>query len=269
MPLYFCPLRSGSSGNTSLAQGGGTRVLIDAGLSGRETEKALQGRGVAPDSLAAILISHEHGDHIKGAGVLSRRWDLPVYATEGTWAGMEGKPGMDGIALKNRRAFAPGEEFYVGDLAVSPFAIPHDAACPVGFSLFYNDLKLCVATDLGHIDNKGWMAALAGANLVLLESNHDPELLRCHARYPARLKARILGRHGHLSNDDCGAALVHLVRAGLTHVILGHLSAETNTPTLAHDTVVAALREAGIVAGEDVRVDLAHRDRAGSLYTIG
>jgi len=268
MPLYFCPLRSGSSGNALLAQGGGTRVLIDAGLSGRETEKALQERGVSPDTIKAIVISHEHSDHIRGAGILSRRFDLPVYATERTWAAMEGKPGIGGIMMKNRRVFAPGEDFYIRDLAISPFSTPHDAADPVGFSVLYGGRKLCIATDLGHIDPR-WIRALSGANLVLLESNHDPDLLRCHARYPARLKQRILGRHGHLSNADCGGAITSLVREGLTHVILGHLSGETNTPALALGTVVRVLEDAGIVAGKDIRVDLACRDRTGGLYTIG
>ena len=267
MPLHFCPLRSGSNGNALLAQGGGTRVLIDAGLSGREMERLLGERGTGPDTLQGILISHEHSDHIKGAGILSKRWNLPVYATEATWAAMEGKPGIDGVALKNRRTFAPGEDFYIRDLAISPFSIPHDAADPVGFSVLYGGRKLCVATDLGHIDS-GWMRALAGANLVLLESNHDPDLLRSHARYPARLKVRILGRNGHLSNADCGSALTRLAQAGLTHVILGHLSGETNTPALAYETVVQVLRESGVSAGKDILVDLAYRDRTGGLYTI-
>ena len=267
MSLYFCPLRSGSSGNALLAQGGGTRVLIDAGLSGRALENLLRERGVEPGTLQGILISHEHVDHISGAGMLSQRWDLPVYATEATWAGMEGKKYIDRIALKNRRAFAAGEDFYIRDLAISPFSIPHDTDDPVGFSVLYGGRKLCVATDLGHIDT-GWMRALAGADLVLLESNHDPGLLRSHEQYPAWLKRRILGKNGHLSNQDCGSALARLVQAGLTRVILGHLSGDTNSPELAYHTVVQVLGEAGISAGKDVLVDIACRDRTGGLYTI-
>ena len=267
MSFCFCPLRSGSSGNALFVQAGKTRVLVDAGLSGRMVEQALSGINVEPDSLGALLITHEHSDHIKGAGVLSRRYGLPVYATEGTWEAMEGKPGLDGIALQNRRVFAADNDFYIGDLAVSPFSVPHDAADPVGFAFYNTGRKLCVATDLGHI-SPGWMKAVADADLLLLESNHDPDLLRCHQRYPATLKQRILGRRGHLSNSDCGKALLQLVQAGVRHVILGHLSGETNTPELARQTVCDVLSGEGIQPGVDVRVDMAYRDRMGKLYTI-
>ncbi len=268
MPLYFCPLRSGSSGNAVYIQAGDTAVLVDAGLSGRTVEQALREICASAESLSAILVSHEHSDHIKGVGVLSRRWDLPVYATEDTWAAMEDKPGATGIALKNRRTFAAGEDFYIRDLAVSPFSIPHDAADPVGFALLNGGKKVCVATDLGHIA-QGWMHAVSGADLLLLEANHDPDLLRASARYPERLKRRILGNRGHLSNADCGEALVRLVQEGVRHVVLGHMSAETNTPQLARETVLTALVTQRIRPDADVYVDMALRDRIGGLYTIG
>jgi len=267
MPFCFCPLRSGSSGNALFVQAGNTRVLVDAGLSGRAVEQALREIGATPDSLGAILISHEHADHIRGVGVLSRRYDLPVYATEKTWLAMEDKPGITGIAPRHRRLLCAGQDFYICDLAVSPFAIPHDAADPVGFSLHCGGRKLCIATDLGHLA-QSWLAALSGANLVLLEANHDPGLLGRSVRYPAYLKRRILSRHGHLSNADCGTAVVRLAEQGTRHVILGHLSAETNTPALAERTVSDALWAAGIEPQTDVRVDLALRDRIGRLYSL-
>lgn len=268
MSFCFCPLRSGSSGNALFVQAGGARVLVDAGLSGRQVERALGDLDVTADSLSAILITHEHSDHIQGAGILSRRWDLPIYATEDTWLAMEEKACMKGIALKNRIAFHNDETFYIRDLAVSPFPIPHDAADPVGFSLLNGGRKICVATDLGHIE-KGWMGALSGADLVLLEANHDPDMLRASTRYHARLKSRILGRKGHLSNADSGTALAQLVQGGLRHVILGHLSAETNSPELAYGAVCNTLQAAGIRPGSDVQVDLAWRDRTGGFYDIG
>lgn len=268
MSFCFCPLRSGSSGNSLYVQAGHTRILVDAGLSGKTVEQALCDLAVSPGTLQAILITHEHSDHIKGAGILSRRYDLPVYATEGTWIAMESKPGMDGIALRNRRVFASDEDFYIGDLAVSPFSIPHDAADPVGFALLHTGRKLCVATDLGHIA-AGWMKALSGADLLLMESNYDPDMLRDHHWYSSMLKKRIQGNRGHLSNGDCGVALSRLVKMGLCHVILGHLSAETNTPELARSTVCDALASEGIQPGVDVQVDIALRDCMGRLYTIG
>ncbi len=267
MPFCFCPLRSGSSGNALFVQAGNFRVLVDAGLSGRAVERALAEIGVTPDTLSGILVTHEHSDHIQGVGVLSRRFHLPVYATEGTWAAMESKPGIDRIALANRRAFRPGQDFYVGDLAVCPFSIPHDAADPVGFSLLYGGRKLCIATDLGHV-SPDWMQALSGADLVLLEANHDPDMLRDTPRYSAALKKRILGRRGHLSNGESGEALVRLCRDGLRCVVLGHLSAETNSPELAFETVCAALRAAGAEPGDDVRVDMAWRERMGRFYAL-
>lgn len=268
MPFYFCPLRSGSSGNSLFVQAGTARVLVDAGLSGRAVERALAELDIPADSLSGILISHEHTDHVQGVGVLSRRYDLPVYATEGTWAAISDKPAFAAIPSKNIRVFSPGEDFYIRDLAVSPFSIPHDAANPVGFSLLYGGRKVCVATDLGHIAS-GWMQALAGADLVLLEANHDVGMLRSSTRYHAGLKSRILGKHGHLSNADSGQALAKLVETGVHHVVLGHMSAESNTPDLARQTVCAALRDAGIRPDTDVRVDLAWRDHAGNLYEIG
>lgn len=268
MSISFCPLRSGSSGNALFVAGGETRVLLDAGLSGRTVEEALRAVGGDPTCLSAILVSHEHSDHIKGVGILSRRWNLPVYATEKTWLAMEKKPGMENISLKNRRVFTAGEGFYIRDLAVTPFSIPHDAADPVGFCVECGGRKLCVATDLGRIAST-WMRAAEGADLLLLESNHDPELLRMTPRYSAALKARILGARGHLSNGECGKALVALAQTGVRNVILGHLSQETNNPELAFDTVCQTLQAAGIAPQQDVRVDLAWRDRLGGCYQIG
>lgn len=268
MSIFFCPLRSGSNGNALFVQAGNVRVLVDAGLSGKAVQTALAEIDVAPDTLNAILVTHEHSDHIAGAGILSKRYNLPVYATEGTWFAMEDKACMKGVALHNRIAFESGASFYVRDLAVSPFSIPHDAADPVGFSLLYGGRKICVATDLGHIAG-GWMGALRGADLVLLEANHDPDMLRASTRYHARLKARILGKRGHLSNNDSGTALTELVEDGLRHVVLGHLSAETNSPELAYDTVCGALTAAGVRVGSDIQVDMAWRNRIGHLYEIG
>lgn len=268
MSIAFCPLRSGSSGNSLFVSAGGANLLLDAGLSGKTVEEALRAAGGDPTQLCGILVSHEHSDHIKGVGVLSRRYDLPVYATEKTWLAMENKPGMQNIALKNRRVFTANESFYIRNLAVTPFSIPHDAADPVGFALESDGRKLCVATDLGHIA-KGWMTAVSGADLLLLESNHDPDMLFASERYTSALKARIYGTRGHLSNDDCGKALVRLAETGVRNVILGHLSQETNNPELAFNTVCRTLCDNGIKPQEDLRVDLAWRDRMGGYYEIG
>lgn len=264
MHFSFCPLFSGSSGNCLLACADDTRVLVDAGMTGRAILGELCKLGVAPDSLSGILVTHEHSDHIRSVGMLSRKFDLPVYASEGTWGAMEDK--VQGVAPKNQRIFAAGQDFYVGDLGVQPFSIPHDAADPVGFCLLYGGSKIAVATDLGHL-SPSWMQAVAGAQVLMLESNHDLDML-ARGPYPARLKQRIRGRNGHLSNADCAKALTSLLPTGLRSVILGHLSGENNLPELAYQSAQEAIARLGAVIGEDVSLEVARRDQMSSLFTV-
>ena len=264
MPFAFCPLFSGSSGNALYLAAGDTRLLIDAGMPAKSVLAALDALEVAPESLSGILITHEHSDHIRGAGALSRRLNLPVYASAGTWDAMADKLGE--VTDRNQRMFRAGEDFFVRDIGVESFAIPHDAADPVGYSLLYRGRKVSVATDLGHVQSR-WMRAVAGADLLLLESNHDLRMLEAGS-YPRYIKARIRGKNGHLSNADCGKALCELATTGVRACILGHLSPENNLPELAYQTVRDALAEQGIHCGEDFRLDIAWRDRVSAYYTI-
>ncbi len=264
MSLIFCPMYSGSSGNSLFLQAGNTRLLIDAGLSAKSIVSALDLLDVCPADLDGILITHEHSDHIRGAGAMSRKFNLPVYASEGTWQAMAAKLGD--VASKNQRIFTANEDFYVRDIGVMPFSIPHDAADPVGFSLMYQGRKVSTATDLGHIQPQ-WMRAVAGSDILLLESNHDLRMLEA-GRYPQYLKSRIRGRKGHLSNDDCGKALCALAASGVRTCILGHLSEENNLPELAYQTVRDALGTERIQCGVDFCLDIAWRDRIGNVYTI-
>lgn len=264
LELKFCPLFSGSSGNALYVGCGKMNLLVDAGLSGSRITAELQKIGVDGRDLDGILVTHEHADHCAGVGVLSRRYNLPVYATEGTWAGMAGRLGR--IDEKNRRYFEAGEDFFLEGLNVTPFPIPHDANDPVGFSFCAGGVKLSVATDLGCIQ-EGWMSRLEGSDLVLLESNHDVEMLKA-GPYPYDLKHRVLSRRGHLSNEDAGRALVELTRRGVRHALLGHLSGENNFPELAYETVALALREQGIAPGADVGLGLARRDGMSGLYVL-
>ena len=265
MDLIFCPLYSGSSGNALFVQYGGTRLLVDAGKPGRTVEDALRFIGVEPESLNGILLTHEHSDHISGVGVLSRRWKLPVYATPGTWRGIGSKIGKlpDGM----KRTFDRDADFYVGDLGVTPFAIPHDAAEPCGFRLWGGGVSLSTATDIGHY-TESVHSAISGSDLILLERNHDPDMLRCNPHYSAALKRRILSNHGHLSNEACAEAIVRLAEAGTRSLILGHLSGENNTPSLALTTSENRVELEGMRLGEDIRIDLAWRDRVGGVYTL-
>lgn len=265
MSIMFCPLFSGSSGNALFVQAGTTRLLIDAGKSGKAVTTALASIGVDPASISALLITHEHSDHISAAGVLARKYRWPIYATEGTWAAMQRKLGE--IPKACVRTFTAGEDFYLGDFGVMPFAIPHDAADPVGYRLYSGGISIATATDLGHF-SKDVAQRIAGAGLVLLESNHDPDMLQRNPHYTAALKKRILGKRGHLSNDCCADALIRLIESGVRQVILGHLSGENNTPELALNTSLRRLEREGIRVGEDVLVELARRDETGKVFTI-
>ena len=265
MDMYFCPLYSGSSGNALFCQYGETRLLIDAGKSGRTIEDALKGIGADIRSLSGVLITHEHSDHISGAGVLARKYHLPIYATRETWKAMDDKIGK--IPADMRREITAGRDFYLGSVGVVPFSIPHDAADPVGYRLYGGGMSVSTATDLGYFSDEVW-SNVAGSTLVLLESNHDPDMLRANPHYTAALKARILGDRGHLSNEACAEALLRLIAAGTSNVILGHLSGENNTPTLARKVSGKALEREGIRAGEDVRLQVALRDEVGSVFIM-
>ncbi len=265
MNLYFCPLFSGSSGNVLFCQYGSTRLLVDAGKSGSCIAEALSGIGVDIRTVSGVLITHEHSDHISGAGVLARKYGLPLYATPGTWMGMEGKVGR--VPEDLRQEIRPGEDFWLGDLGVEAFSIPHDAAEPVGFRIYGGNLSVSTATDLGHFSEEVFRR-IAGSDLVLLESNHDPDMLRANPRYNAALKRRILGDFGHLSNEACSQALLRLIASGTRGIILGHLSGENNTPALARDVSTAVLRREGIDPEKDLNLQVALRDRVGMVYTI-
>lgn len=261
--MRLIPLFSGSSGNCILLEAGGQRVLIDAGLPGRSIETALNSVGVPPETVGAILVTHEHTDHVRGIGVLSRRYDLPVYANMGTWQGMEQEVGR--ISQKNVRVFETGREFYMKELLVQSFAIPHDANEPVGYSFHGDGRCVGVMTDVGCIYEE-LLDAVEESELLLIESNHDEEMLKV-GPYPYPLKRRILGDKGHLSNVNCGKALTRLYTRGLRCAILGHLSKENNYERLALETVRMELREQDI-PDEAFKLTVAHRDRVTGVFEL-
>ena len=264
MELRFAPLFSGSSGNSIYVGTDRTNLLIDAGVSGTRVLEELKKIGVNPADLDGILVTHEHSDHIKGVGILARKLGVPVYATDGTWAGMEDKIGK--IPLKQQAIIDLESPFYLGDLDVTAFPTPHDAMEPCGFTFSSGSARFSVATDIGYA-REGWMKYVVGSDAVLLESNYDPDMLTA-GPYPFELKKRILSRKGHLSNDDAGAVTAKLVAAGARQVILGHLSRENNFPELAYRTVELILRQNGIAPGDDVDLRTASRDCATGLFAL-
>jgi len=262
--VNFCSLFSGSSGNAIFLSAGKTKLLIDSGLSGKRIIQALLSIGENPSELSAVLVSHEHGDHVKGVGIISRKFDIPIYANENTWCAMERYIGP--VNAKNRIYFNTGMEFNVGDVCVCSFPIPHDAVEPVGFNFYAQEKKITIATDIGHMTNK-LLKYFEMSDLLLLESNHDVEMLKV-GRYPWVLKKRILGETGHLSNEMAGKVVAYMAEKGTRNFLLGHLSKENNFPELAYETVCNFLREKQIEAGRDIMLEVVHRDRVGKVIEL-
>lgn len=253
--MKFCSLYSGSSGNALFVGHLGTRLLIDAGKNGKQIEKQLFEINEEPENLTGILITHEHTDHIAGAGVLSRRYNIPVYANFNTWEKIGDKLGK--IRPENRMIFENDVPFAPGDLKCLAFKTSHDAVDSVGFQITDGHSQICIATDTGIITDDIRMH-LPGSDLVYLESNHDIAMLET-GPYPFYLKQRIRGACGHLSNEDAAEYAVELVKCGTDQLILAHLSHENNMPMLAHQTAVRVLSENGIIPGKDVNLEVAPR----------
>ena len=262
--IKCCSLYSGSSGNAVFVSETDTKILVDAGVSGKKIEEGLHSINVSIAEVNAILISHEHSDHICSVGYLSKKYNIPVYASELTWECMEGQASK--IHPDNRFKFHPDSWFKIGSLDILPFRIPHDAKEPCGFSIIGNNKKVTIATDLGHI-NEYLMSNMASSDLLILESNHDIEMLKC-GRYPWHLKCRILGENGHLCNETAAKTIAHLVKSGMKKFLLGHLSNENNFPELALQTVSNALGEIGVKIGKDIFLEVAPRNRVSSMLEL-
>ncbi|MGE5389957.1 MAG: MBL fold metallo-hydrolase [Deltaproteobacteria bacterium] len=251
-------LASGSTGNAIYLSLGQTRILVDAGISARRIEQGLASIGVKAGDLDAVLITHEHSDHIKGLEVLTRKHELPVYTRERTW---EAIPGKDKLAGRCWQAI--DQDFSIGAVDIKAFGISHDAADPVGFCFYYQQYKWVIVTDLGTV-TPGVEKALSGADLAVVESNHDPDLLK-NGPYPAFLKQRIMSKQGHLSNFDTAALLSRIAPLKRMQVFLAHLSQQNNRPQLAEETVAEILARHGCRAGEDIVLHRTYPDAAAGI----
>ena len=259
----FCSLYSGSSGNCILVETSNTKILIDAGESAKKITSALSLINIEPDQIDAILVTHEHSDHVKGLGTFSKKFDIPVYANSKTWYAMPEQSSK--IAEKNIQKFTIEENFEIGDLKIHPFKIPHDAANPCGFNLIYENNKISIATDIGHMTSN-IVHKLEDSLFILLEANYDPEILKC-SPYPYLLKKRIAGPNGHLPNNEAGKTISYLMNCGLKEVMLGHLSKENNFPELAYKTVVEQLIENNKDSSK-IKINVANRYGPSSLINI-
>ncbi len=255
--MEFFTIASGSKGNCTYVSSPHTKVLIDVGVSGKTVTNGLTSFDIDGNELSGIFVTHEHTDHVKGVGIISRKYNVPIYATEGTWAGMNHAIGK--IAPSNRHIIYAGEPLILNDLRICPFSIPHDAIDPVGYSIVCGDKKACVATDIG-CPTEEIESHLMDCDIILLESNHDEGMVQ-NGGYPLVLKRRILGDVGHLSNRTAGNLIAKIISNKLKYVYLGHLSDENNYPKLALKTVGDVLVEHGIFVGTSLQLKLAEQHR--------
>ncbi len=259
MPMKMCVLASSSAGNCTYVAAGRTALLVDAGLSGRETLRRLDQIGVAPESLQAVCVTHEHTDHTAGLAALQRRLGLRLYANSGTIEGIRARA-EDNNGL-SWHVFTTGSPFPVGDIIVEPFSVPHDAYDPVGFILSSGDTRIGIVTDMG-TTTLLIRERLRRCQALIIEANHDEELL-LEADRPWHLKQRILGRQGHLSNTHAAELIGEVAGADLRCVFLAHLSAECNHP----DRAVRAVREAlGRRGATHVRVEITSGQNVSPLW---
>jgi phosphoribosyl 1,2-cyclic phosphodiesterase len=233
--MRLLSIASGSSGNCIYVGDDTTHILIDAGISGKKIEAGLNSIGVSGKDLDAVFITHEHNDHISGLGVLSRKYDVPIYATGGTIRGIRYAKSLGYIAEDLYIPVRENENIAIGDLVIQPLPVSHDAAQPVCYKVSNGTSRLAIATDMGCYDET-MVENLSGLDAILLEANHDVNMLQV-GPYPYYLKQRILGNKGHLSNESAGRLLCRIIHDDLKHVLLGHLSRENNLPQLAHEAV--------------------------------
>lgn len=257
--MKFCVLGSGSKGNCTYVEAGDTAILIDAGFSGREIERRLAGIGVEPARLSAILLTHEHGDHLRGVGVLSRRFRLPVHANPATFRAV----GREVDRFVAVHEFETGTGFACRDLLIHPFSVSHDAADPVGFLISDGRCALGYCTDTG-IVSRLMAHRLAGCAALVLESNHDPELLRS-GPYPLALQQRVRSTTGHLANGTAADFLAGLLHDRLEHVVLAHISETNNRPELVEESVARVLAGCG---GPRPRISLGLQAAAGEMVAL-
>lgn len=265
--MRMVSIASGSSGNCIYIGSDETHILVDAGISNRRIEQGLNTIGLKGSDLAGILVTHEHSDHIRGLGVLSRKHHIPIYGTQETLDEIASASSLGKIDRELFLPICPDADFMVGDLKVQPFRIDHDAANPVAYRVANGRSCVAVATDLGHYDQY-IVDHLQGLDAVLLESNHDVRMLET-GPYPYYLKRRILGDHGHLSNENAGRLLSRILHDRLKKILLGHLSKENNYEELAYETVRLEIDQGETPYGaSDFSISVASRDQMSEIIYV-
>ena len=265
--MRMASLSSGSSGNCIYIGSENHHILIDTGISKKRVEEGLKALELTPTDISGIFITHEHTDHIGGLGVLSRKYGLPIYATEGTIEQIRRTSSLGTMPEGLYHPIHAGEDVTIGDLKLHPFAVAHDAAEPVAYRMRSGEKSVAVATDLGYYDDY-IIEHLKGLDAVLLESNHDVNMLQVGS-YPYYLKQRILGRRGHLSNDNAGRLLGEILNDHMKAVMLGHLSRENNYEALAMATVCTEITQGdNPYQAKDFPIEIAKRDMPSRMIAV-
>ncbi|MBR6328232.1 MAG: MBL fold metallo-hydrolase [Lachnospiraceae bacterium] len=264
--MQLCSIASGSSGNCIYLGDDNTHVIVDAGISGKRIEAGLSSIGIKGDELSGILVTHEHSDHISGLGVMARRYGVPIYATRGTLDYISSSKSMGKIPAELFCEVKEDEEFDLGTLRVRPISISHDAAQPVAYRVAAGKKSAAVMTDLGYFDDY-IVKNLEGLDILLLEANHDIRMLETGS-YPYYLKQRILGKKGHLSNENAGRLLNRVLNSHIKKILLGHLSRENNYEQLAYETVRLEVDMGeGPYRASDFDISIARRDEMSALFS--
>lgn len=252
--MRYCPLFSGSSGNCTYVGTADGGLLIDAGVSAKRIKNALTERDIDPATIRAVLLTHEHTDHVAGLSVLCKQFGWPVVASEGT---LDALAEQDKLPCTGRIYTLPSDRsLALSGLRITPFEAPHDSRQCYGYRIDSEDGRsLAMTTDLGYM-SEGILRVILGCQTVHIESNHDPDMLR-NGPYPYWLIQRIRGEGGHLSNQECASVLPALVEAGANRIILAHLSEHNNTPEMARECSAAALQSAGVSVGRDCLLSVA------------
>ncbi|KGP92660.1 metallohydrolase [Pontibacillus chungwhensis BH030062] len=264
MSMHFSVLASGSTGNAFYIGTEKQKLLVDAGLSGKQLERVMSQVDLDPNDLNGILVTHEHSDHIKGLGILARRYNLPIYANEKTWKAMEGHIGK--LTIDQKFDFSMETVKAFEDLEVESFGVSHDAAEPMFYVFRHNGKKVALVTDTGYVSER-IKKTVEDADAYIFESNHDVEMLRM-GRYPWNVKRRILGDKGHVSNEDSALALTDIIGNSTKRIYLAHLSQDNNMKDLARMSVGNMLTERGIPLGDTIDLFDTDPNHATPIYTL-
>lgn len=265
--MRLCSIASGSSGNCVYVGSDTTHLLMDVGISGKRTEEGLSKLGLSARELDGIFITHEHADHISGLGVIARKYEIPIYATEGTIDALKQMKSVGAIPEELFRQIRPDEKYSIKDLSVCPLRTSHDAADPVAYRVTGEGKKVGIVTDLGCY-NDYTVECLKNLDVLYLEANHDVHMLQAGS-YPYYLKRRILGEKGHLSNESAGKLLSLLLHDRMQAVVLGHLSRENNLPELAYESVrVEVTMSDTKYSGSDFPLYVAKRDEVSEVLEV-